>query len=325
MSRPLFIRALAAALTLTAVAAAQPPNDPCNSPTAISGPGPHAWSLTGASVEGGNFDVVCNVDVFRDVWFCWTATCDGTITVSTCGQTNTDTVLSIYQGCGCPLLPPPGQPPLCCNDDGPSAGCAPGSEVTCNVVCGQQYMIRVADKTLGAVADGTFRIICDTPCGDPGPECVAGECCGGRPRFPGFAGPVSVTTGLDLLPGAPQLQVLDLSNSNTAPAGAHWNAGVFAAPHPSWSQANVGNVFGVAIDGSGHIYVAHTSVYGTNYAAGVLAGEFLDSVGAGGAGAIYKIDTNTGVAAHWITLPNAMFTGCTGTECWPGLGNLTYD
>jgi hypothetical protein len=311
---------------IVALAAAQPPNDPCTSPTAITGNGPFSWTLTGATVNPGH-NVFCNTDIQRDVWFCWTATCDGQVTLSTCGQTTADTVIGMYHGCnGCPPVP---DSPICCNDDEPTGVCGRQSEVVCNVVCGERYMIRIADKVLGNVSQGTFTITCTVPCGGGGHDCPPGQCCGGKPRFVSGGGPVSVTTSLDLQAGAPQIQVIDLAASNSAPAGANWVAAPFSPAHPSWSQASLGNVFGVAIDSGGNIYVAHTSVYGTTFAAGVLAGPFLDAVGTGGPGAIYKINTNTGAASVFTTLPNfsdPIVAASLGVaQSFPGIGNISID
>lgn len=324
-------RCVQAVVTLAAImgcvggAVAQPSNDNCTNPLQITGSGTFQFDFSQAAMDIP-FISTCGggggIDLSRDLWFCWTANCTGLVTITTCGQTTINTTIAIYPGCACP--PTPGQP-LCCNDDGPT--CAPQSEVRCEVVCGQQYMIQLGEREFGGLpgGSGTFSIACEgTPCGDH--ECPPGVCCGGTPDFTGFAGPVSVATILNLNPAGNQVQFVDLSNSSTAPPGANWGAATFATPHASWSRQNLGTVFGVAIDDQGNAYVAHTSVYGNTF----LGMPFVDAVGSGGPGAIYKISSATGVATPFITLPNSLdpiISAQPGyaNEAWPGLGNISID
>ncbi len=85
----------------------------------------------------------------------------------------------------------------------------------------------------------------------------------------------------------------------------HWAAPKTYGPASSpWTRANLGEVFGVAFDPSGNIYVAATTVYG-NATPG----------GPAGSGAIYRLDAVTGMISTFATLPNA---GC-------GLGNIAWD
>jgi hypothetical protein len=84
--------------------------------------------------------------------------------------------------------------------------------------------------------------------------------------------------------------------------------------HPTWTRANLGSVFGVTLDRNGNIYVAHTGIYNADY---------VGTVGGGGAGAIYRLDSASGLPTLFCKLPN--FDPCApGTTCAPGLGNLTY-
>ena len=190
-------RILTAALAVCGIAAlptfAQPANDECTNPTPITGTGSFAFDMNDATASAPGF--FCNVDIAHDVWFCWTATCDGAITVSTCGSTPLDTTIAIYAGCACPTSVQPPIDPICCNDDSPSPGCAPQSEMTCDVVCGQQYMIRIADREFtGApgVGAGGFRITCANECPTPEPA-TCDDCCGAAPNFSGY-GKVAVMT-----------------------------------------------------------------------------------------------------------------------------------
>jgi hypothetical protein len=313
--------------TLATPAIAQAPNDNCSTPMSITGNGSFPFNFAQAATDipfVGNCGSAGGIDLNRDLWYCWTATCTGQVTITTCGQTTANTAIAIYNGCACPPVP---AQPVCCNDDTNSPTCGRQSTVTCQVECDHQYMIQLGDRDFGLPgASGTFTISCEgTPCGG-GHECPPGECCGATPRFAGSAGPMAVTTILNLAPTGTQVQVIDLLNSNSAPAGSNWNAAPFLVPDPSWSRQNLGTVFGVAIDGQGNIYVAHSSSYGTNF----LGMPIVDAVGSGGPGAIYKISTSTAVASPYITLPNtldpviAAQPGYTN-EAWPGLGNISID
>lgn len=66
-----------------------------------------------------------------------------------------------------------------------------------------------------------------------------------------------------------------------------------------WSQPNLGEVFGIALDDVPNIYVASTTSYG-NF---------------GGSGRVFRLDGTTGEVSTLVTLPN---TG-------QGLGNVAYD
>lgn len=309
---------------------AQAPNDNCGTPSQITGNGPFAFDFSQATFDTPIIQQCGSgpVDGSRDLWYCWTASCTGQMTVTTCNQTTADTIIAIYPGCLCPQAP---AHPSCCNDDTNDPVCGVQSTVTCDVQCGQQYMIQIAEKNFGGLPPeaGTFSIECaGSPCGQP-TDCPDGNCCGRVPRFTNLTGPVSAFTYLNLAPTGNQLQMVDLANSGSAPAGSNWGAAPFVTPHASWSRTNLGTVFGVAIDGPGNVYVAHTSVYG--HGGGVFSPmPFVDALGAGGAGAIYKIASATGVATPWITLPNTqdpIIAAQPGyaNEAWPGIGNISTD
>lgn len=336
---------LIAALGCIVVSAgAMPPNDDCSTPTPITGNGPFTFTMQGAAFTPRP---ACNTDIAHDVWFCWTASCDGQITISTCGQTNLDTLIELYRGCGCPSSVVPNPDLLCCNDDAVGTpgtpGCAPQSEVTCNVVCGEQYMIRIADRNFNGalgVGGGTFSITC--PVGCPPPQLpVCEDCCAGTPHFSGFPGTVAVVTQ-ERSSGDPLLtdhavDLIDISNQGSAPFGTNWCGAPFYLPSAAqgWTVQDVGTVFGVTLDDDGNIYLTHTSIYGPNV---VFPAPIHDVLGsrapAGqGAGAIYKINTNTGVSSHLVTLPNFLeaspatkFVNVPPTsELYPGLGNICFD
>ncbi len=141
------------------------------------------------------------------------------------------------------------------------------------------------------------------------PTCrtAPGDCCSGRPQFdaPGYAsfGPlVSVGTASPQAGGNAVVAVFDLGNPNHGPYDTSYPTSIYS--DPSWSQTNLGSVFGVTLDPAGNIYVASTTCYLT------------DAIGAlGNSGAVYKIDTHTSAASLFVTIPDS----------GPALGNLCYD
>jgi hypothetical protein len=87
-----------------------PPNDNCINATPI-GNGIFAYSNIGATTDGPSN---CGL-LGSDVWFRYTAPCNGNATATTCSAARTyDTVMSVFDGGTCP----PGTL-LGCNDDGP--------------------------------------------------------------------------------------------------------------------------------------------------------------------------------------------------------------
>ncbi len=107
----------------------------------------------------------------NDVWFCWTAPCDGAVQIDNCGGT-VDTRLAVYQGCGCPVSD---ATLLRCDDD--AEVCGLQSQVSFLAVSEQQYMIRIGASPaclLGGVCIGTdsFTIACQgAPCQQPVENC----------------------------------------------------------------------------------------------------------------------------------------------------------
>jgi hypothetical protein len=151
-----------------------PANDNCSSATVISGAGPFTfdttWATTGTEGQG---TAGCgpNTTFTKDLWYAWTASTTGQVTVSNCGQftsTTTDTKIQVFDGAGCPTAAP-----LVCNDDAGTTGCAAqtlASVAVFNAVCGQTYMIHLGNysTSLSTVTAGTFTV---TEAGTP---CVAG-------------------------------------------------------------------------------------------------------------------------------------------------------
>ena len=91
-------------------------------------------------------------------WCNWIASCDGEVTIQTCGGTAVDTKLAVYDGAGCPATPP-----LACNDD----TCGLQSLVTFTATAGAVYRIRIGTFPGAAGGTGAFSITCppqELPC-----------------------------------------------------------------------------------------------------------------------------------------------------------------
>ncbi|MFO0961858.1 MAG: hypothetical protein U0625_03020 [Phycisphaerales bacterium] len=150
---------------------------------------------------------------------------------------------------------------------------------------------------------GAFAVAQD---GQP-PACAS--CCGKPPRITNFQSPTVVGTSWEPGPADPVVHVFDVSAFGAQSPGP-WAPPVYT--HPDWTRAKLGSVFGVTLDGAGNIYVAHAGLYQS------------DTTGSlGGPGAIYKLDSATGAASVFCTLPNVETCG-PSQSCAAGLGNLTY-
>ncbi|MCA9292171.1 MAG: hypothetical protein KDA25_13645 [Phycisphaerales bacterium] len=156
-------------VTLTCgMAPEAPENDDCVDRIEILD-GATDYSTIGATTDGLPH-ASCQFDgqTYNDIWYNYTATVDGTLTVSTCNNAAYDTDLAVYAGCDTADCPPGDDALIACNDD--FTGCAGfTSEVTINVVCGNCYKIRVGGWNAGDSGAGTVTL---TPVGEP---------CGGCP------------------------------------------------------------------------------------------------------------------------------------------------
>jgi len=143
-----------------------PPGDFCPDAQPIqNGTTPFNLSATNATMTAPAEP--CIPTMINDVWYNYTATCSGTLTVETCGQspeTSPDTNLGIYEDC---LCPPISGPPIGCNRDA-GGTCGLASRVVLDAVAGNCCKIRLAD-TLENRPSGNLKISCvqaDCPAGD---------------------------------------------------------------------------------------------------------------------------------------------------------------
>ena len=121
------------------------------------------FSTLGATTDGPALPASCDdgngLSFGQDVWFKHTTTCNGVLTVSTCGTATFNTRLAVYSGGATFACPTDNTSFLACDDD--AAGCAGGtSEVVLPaLVTGTNLIIRVGG--LGAAAGtGTLNITC---------------------------------------------------------------------------------------------------------------------------------------------------------------------
>ena len=146
---------IAFVLSAGQVFAAAPSNDSCANALPITNVTNQAFSTIDSTFDGpGDYITSGNI------WYCYTATCTGTVTVSLCGSSY-DTKLAVYSNCSCPAT---SGRRIASNDDKNAVGCDLQSEVTFNAVCGSQYLIEVGGYS-GYTGNGVITISCSgTPC-----------------------------------------------------------------------------------------------------------------------------------------------------------------
>lgn len=135
-----------------------PGNDLCENATVVMNgqpafEGDNAAATVNVGVDGG-----CQASD-SDVWFSYTATCTGILTVDSFGSQQADTVLDLYSSCG--------SGSILCNDDTESLL----SEVTLGVTEGESFLIRLA--SVANAGDYDLNISClEIPSND---SCILAE------------------------------------------------------------------------------------------------------------------------------------------------------
>lgn len=134
-------------LAVSGVAMAQPANDNWANAEAVSGVGSaFAFDTSGATTDG---PVGCGL-LGADVWFCWTASANGSVAATTCGGAGHDTVMTVYELCGDPTT----LSSLGCNDD----SCGLQSRVLFTAVAGRSYLVQLGGFN-GATGAGTWQVV----------------------------------------------------------------------------------------------------------------------------------------------------------------------
>ncbi|MCH8342496.1 MAG: DUF4215 domain-containing protein [Planctomycetes bacterium] len=177
---------------LTGEKSLAPPNDACASRLAV-GDGWVHFDTTGATTDGPDHPIgTCGPfgdgNVHNDIWYNYTAKCDGEATFSLCKEENFDTRIAIYDGCVCPPTALLG-----CDDDGCTGGAPFTSTITVPVIAGNCYKVRIGGFGAADVGNGTLSVECNLsgPCPKdfeiiapgsfPGDTCGAGNNIGLRP------------------------------------------------------------------------------------------------------------------------------------------------
>ncbi|MHC4702374.1 MAG: GEVED domain-containing protein [Planctomycetota bacterium] len=127
----------------------RPHNDRCDKADSVGDKSNLAFDTTRATFDGPGHCMVS-----PNVWYCYTAPCTGTATISLAGS-SFDTKLAVYNGCGCY---PDSSDLIECNDDYH----AQQSQVTFDVTAGNEYLIEVGGYDAAAKGQGLISIDCDT-------------------------------------------------------------------------------------------------------------------------------------------------------------------
>ena len=129
----------------------QPPpssKDDCENAQPIGDVKDLAFDTTDATFDGPGFCMIS-----PNIWYCYTATCTGDVTVSLAGSSY-DTMLAVYEGCDCyPALDDLVQ----CNDD---AGNTYQSEITFAATAGSRYLIEIGGYAT-ETGEGILNISCE--------------------------------------------------------------------------------------------------------------------------------------------------------------------
>jgi hypothetical protein len=131
--------------------------DVCAEADAIDDEGEFDFDNTSATQDGPAHGACTNHDqdqIDRDLWYCWTAECTSLVVVETCGRTELDTRIAVYEGCECP---PSSDRLLECADD----DCGVQTRAMFDAVQGRRYLIRVGTYPPGALGGpGAFSVRC---------------------------------------------------------------------------------------------------------------------------------------------------------------------
>jgi hypothetical protein len=152
-----------------------PSHDACSASLPLSDVGQFPFDNSYATTDGGAHAACLSsreTQIEHDLWYCWTAPCTDTVFIRTCGMTEVDTRIAVYQGCFCPAT---AANILACNDDLCGAPSGYQSMVTFSGTAGQSYLIRLGTFPGSLGGAGAFEITCGQP---EHPQCPGvGSCC----------------------------------------------------------------------------------------------------------------------------------------------------
>jgi hypothetical protein len=142
--------------------ASPPTNDDCSTPIVLANNGTFPFNTTYASTSSqGQTEALClnvgQTGIGFDLWYTYTPSESGTVTVTTCGgtvgSTSNDSKIAIYNGAGCPVAGA-----IACNDDAACTASGVNSTLTFPAVCGSTYTIQIGRYPPAGAVVGTFTI-----------------------------------------------------------------------------------------------------------------------------------------------------------------------
>ena len=136
-------------LSISCQGVTPPPSskDDCENAKAVGDVKDLAFNTTNATFDGSG---LCMTS--PNIWYCYTASCTGNVTVSLAGSSY-DTMLAVYDGCECY---PTSNDLIECNDD---AGASYQSEITFAATIGSQYLIEIGGYA-NEKGEGLLSISC---------------------------------------------------------------------------------------------------------------------------------------------------------------------
>ncbi|MBI1825900.1 MAG: hypothetical protein HY287_16210 [Planctomycetes bacterium] len=154
------------------------PNDFCTYPKIVSD-GVTPFNLAGATPDCPQETQLPSM--VNDIWFNYTATCNGMVIIQTCGAgpiASPDTNMAVYPNC---ISCPPYLPIPVGVSDFAGGSCYAASKVTINnVTHGLCYRIRLGDAN-GNPVSGNLTIACQALCLPGAPCCGSAPCDDGNP------------------------------------------------------------------------------------------------------------------------------------------------
>ncbi|MBN1805621.1 MAG: hypothetical protein JW837_10250 [Sedimentisphaerales bacterium] len=127
---------------------ALPANDDVENAESIGNVTDLTFDTTEATIDGPEGCMTS-----ANIWYCYTATCTGSATISLCGS-EFDTKLAVYYGCS---SSPSSSDMIQCSDD----FCDRQSEVVVPVISGNKYLIEVGGYNILESGSGVLNISCD--------------------------------------------------------------------------------------------------------------------------------------------------------------------
>ncbi len=144
-----------------------PENQYCEDAITVSANPAIPFSTFNAETDGPSHedDNTCSVfgsgQMTNDIWFSYTATCEGTATMSTLGGTTLDTRIAVYAD----FCPVDLSNLITCNDDHQGFG---QSQVSWDISPGDQFILRIGNDEFSGGGAGTFSLT--ENCGGEIPE-----------------------------------------------------------------------------------------------------------------------------------------------------------